>query len=89
MAISYLVATGINIKMIDDVRRDSDYKKLTSDFWTMPRGYEIEPLMAKHLMLPFILCMTGLSVALIVFFIENLWIKITKKEIDPMKQAAN
>ena len=79
MAISQLVATGINIKMIEDRRRDANYKG--RDFWTMPTGYDIEPLMPKHLMLPFILCMIGLNFALIVFVIENLCIKITNKKL--------
>ena len=81
MAISQLVATGINIKVIEDTRRDADYKELTSDFWTVPKSYDIEPLMPKHLMLSFILCMIGLSAALIVFVVENLCFKITSKKL--------
>ena len=77
MAIAQLVATGINIKVIEDIRRDANYKKLTYDFWTMPTSYDIEPLMPEHLMLSFILCMTGLSIALIVFVIVNLCFKNT------------
>ena len=79
MAISQLVATGINIKITEDRRRNAQYKR--RDFWTMPTGYDIEPLMPKHLMLPFILCMIGLSFALIVFVIEHLCTKITIKKL--------
>ena len=81
MAISQLVAAGINIKVIEDVSRDADYKELTSDFWTKPQSYDVEPLMPKHLMLSFILCIIGLSVALIVFVIENLCFKVRNKKL--------
>ena len=81
MVIAQLVATGINIKVIEDIRRDANYKKLTYDFWTMPTSYDIEPLMPEHLMLSFILCMIGLSIALIVFVIESLCFKNTDKEL--------
>lgn len=65
-AIARLVAGGIHTKMINNAQA---VIKLPS-YWTVPIKHDIEPLTPVHVMLQFILCLGGLSLAMIVFVIE-------------------
>ena len=66
MAFARLVAGGIHEKMMKSA---TETLKLPS-YWTIPTGYEIEPLMLTHVMLAFILCLCGLSVSIVAFIFE-------------------
>ena len=77
-AISWLVATGIHTKMINDAQAEL---RLAS-YWTMPSNYEIEPLLLSHIMLSFLLFFGGLSLATIMFVIEMAPCKIKMQMSD-------
>ena len=66
MAISRLVEAGIHTKMI---RNSQAIMKLPS-YWTVPTDHKNEPLFLLHLTLSFLLCMGGLTLAMITFMFE-------------------
>ena len=66
MAIARLVAGGIPTKMVSNAQA---IIKLPS-YWTMPADHNIVPLSFDNVMLAFILWVSGLGLATLVFVIE-------------------
>ena len=66
MAIAWLVAGGVHENMMKIAARARKFS-----FWTSPTDREIEPLALVHVMLSFIICVSGLSLALMVFVMER------------------
>ena len=73
-AISWLVASGIHIKMVSDTKAEL---KLPS-YWTKPLGYENEPLLLRHILLPILLFFGSISLAMLIFFIERAYYKMKR-----------
>ena len=73
-AVSRWIESGIMLKMEQDVKDATGYK-----FWVKPKILETEVLLLEYTLPSFIICMSGLSMSFLIFFMELIVFKI--KEI--------
>ena len=65
MTIAWLVATGIVGKM------EREVQAILPKWWKMPTSHELVPLSLAHLILSFLICLGGISLAMIAFVAET------------------
>ena len=70
-AVSHWIESGIMLKMEQDVKDATGYK-----FWAKPKTLETEVLFLEHTLPSFIICMSGLSISILIFVMELIICKI-------------
>ena len=70
-AVSRWIESGIMLKMEQDVKDATGYK-----FWVKPKTFETEVLLLEHTLPSFIICMSGLIMSNLIFFMELIICKI-------------
>ena len=70
-AVSRWIESGIMLKMEQDVKDATGLK-----FWDKPKTLENEVLLLEHTLASFIICMSGLSLSILIFVMELIICKI-------------
>ena len=70
-AVSRWIESGIMLKMEQDVKDATGYQ-----YWTKPKTLETEVLLLEHTLPSFIICMSGLSISIMIFVMELFICKI-------------
>ena len=70
-AVSRWIESGIMLKMEQDVKDATGF-----GFWVKPKTHENEVLLIEHILPSFIICMSGLSLSILIFVMELIICKI-------------
>ena len=81
-AVSRWIESGIMLKMEQDAKDATGLK-----FWEMPKTLENEVLLLEHTLPSFIICISGLSMSLLIFVMELIVCKIKEILLNSFRNA--